>query len=168
MLVLISSFLLDESGTHDDVDKFYTVRGNKKRSQLAIFCFEKFGFVDSKANPSLVFYESRLSLPMDLLAADFEEGLAVEEAVDVLQVKGLARSRQFDLTYSILVGVSNCCSHDWAGFVSFVNGKLKFFIGLAIVFDFLYTISNLLHVADTSAAASLQIRFKKFPSPTSR
>lgn len=168
MLSLISSFLLNESGSHDDVDIFYAMRGNEKRSELAIFCLKKFGFVDSKADPSLVFNESRLSLPMDLLAADFEEGLAVKEAPDVLQVKGLARFRQFDLSYAILVEALNRCSDDWAGFVSFVNGKLKFFIGLAIVFDFLHRISISLRVADTSVGASLQIRFRKLPSPTSR
>jgi hypothetical protein len=167
MLGLISSFLLDESRSHDDVDIFYAVRRNEKRSELAIFCLKKFGFVNSKADPSLIFYESRLSLPMDLLAADFEECPAMEEAADVLQVKGLARFRQFDLSYAILVEALNC-SDDWASFVSFVNGKLKFSIGLAIVLDFMHRISISLQVADTSVGASLQIRFKKLPSPTSR
>jgi hypothetical protein len=67
------------------------VRRDEKGPQLAIGSLEKLSFVDCKTNPTLVFNKSRLTLPMDLVAGDFEEGLAVEVAGDVLQVKDFAR-----------------------------------------------------------------------------
>ena len=76
---------------------------------------------------------------MDLLAADFEEGFAGEEAVNVRQEQGLAILRQFDLRHAILVSAVNRSGNDRAGQASFVNGKVKFFIDLAIVFDLLHT-----------------------------
>jgi len=133
---------------------------NDKCSQLAIFSLEKLGFEDGQTNSSLVFYKSRLSLPMDLLAADFKEGLAPEEAGDMLQVKGLARFRagcHLDPSYLILGRAMNRSSNDWAAGPSLVNGKVKVFIGLAIVFDFQCTISKLLEVVrDTPVGTSVQ------------
>lgn len=93
-LCLISSFLLYESGNHNDIEEFIAVRRNQKRSQLAIFRLEELGSENSKTNPSLVLYQSRLSFPVDLLTANLEECVAVEErkcAVDVVQLKRLAR-----------------------------------------------------------------------------
>jgi hypothetical protein len=143
---LILSFLLDESRSHDDVHKFFAMHSDEKCSQLASFRLEKFGFIDCKTNPCLVLNKSRLSLPVDLLAADIEEGLAVEEAGDVLQVKDLVRFRagKFDLSCPMLLVVLKRSSNDCAGFAFFMNGKVKSFIDLAIVLDFLSIVSILL------------------------
>jgi hypothetical protein len=136
MLGFISSFLLNESGNDNDVQVFSAVCRNEKGAQLAIGSLKELPFVDCKANPALVRDKSRLSLPMDLGAGDFEQGFAVEVAGDVLQVKELARFRgnQFNLRNSIFVEILSGRSNDWAGLITSVNLEVLLFIGLAIVF----------------------------------
>jgi hypothetical protein len=76
---------------------------------------------------------------MELLATEFEEGFAREQAVNVRQEQDLVILRQFDLRHAILGPAVNRSGNDRAGQASFVNVKANFFIDLAIVFDLLHT-----------------------------
>jgi len=105
---------------------------------------------------------------MDLLVTDLEGCFAVEETGNVYEEHGFAGLRQFNLRCAILASAQVIRSrNDRTRQGSFVNRKVNFFIDLAIVFDLL-NISALPQVGDTPVPSSLQIRFKKLLSPTSR
>jgi len=74
---------------------------------------------------------------MDLLATNFKKGSAVEDVVDVFKVENFVRLCQVEVCCMGRIGGLKGSGDNWTGFISFVNGKLKFCIGLGIVFDFL-------------------------------
>ena len=106
---------------------------------------------------------------MELLPVDFEEGFTGEETANVRVEESVMSLSQFYLCRAVLSGTENRSGNYRTSEPSFVNRKMKcLVIDLTVVLDFLLRVSVLSQSRDTSVPSSLQIRFKKCPSPMSR